>query len=287
MIQPPERLGVKAINLFVELGDFELGFEVDLVFDVAPDAVFFGLAALAEEDEDREDDRFQRDDHGEQAEGEGIEQRRLPARQPVDVEQDPDGEEEQVQVEKGEAAGEGGDPVGDFFDLGAAVLDLGVDVARGGVAQQVHRAPQPVAHRLDDVEAGLRVDTEELVQVFAVHRQRVEVFDGEDGGGAPAAVEEGDLAEDFAGSGVLQHDALAGVVLEEDLDAAGTDDVHDAARIVHLEDELAGRDGDLVDLPGEQLAFIVVEIFEERNSSEQRGIRRHDGSPGKSVAARL
>ena len=44
------------------------------------------------------------------------------------------------------------------------------------------------------------------------------------------AVEQGDLAEEVPGARGLEHDALAGVVLEEDLDLAGAHDVERIAR---------------------------------------------------------
>ena len=42
-----------------------------------------------------------------------------------------------------------------------------------------------------------------------------------------------------------------------------------------LEDELAGGDAHLVELPGQDLALVFVEILEERYTGEQRRVGRH------------
>ena len=162
---------------------------------------------------------------------------------------------------------------------GPAVLGLDVDVARGGAAQQLHRMAQPLAHRRDDVEPRLGVDSEEMAEIVAVDRQRRQVLDHQHRGGARAAVEERDLAEDLARSLPLEHDPLAGVVLEEDLDTPLADDEHGAAGVVDLEDQLAGGDAHLVELLGEDLALVVVEVLEERYGGEQRRVGRHREPP--------
>ena len=77
------------------------------------------------------------------------------------------------------------------------------------------------------------------------------------------------------GPGRLEHDALAGVVLEEDLDAALADDEQGAAGVVGVEDDLAGRDPHHVELPGEDLALLRVEVLEERYAGEQRRVGWH------------
>ena len=63
-----EHLGVDAVGLLVQVRDFELGLDVDLVFDVGAHAVLLGLAVLADQHEARQEDRFERHDHRQQAE---------------------------------------------------------------------------------------------------------------------------------------------------------------------------------------------------------------------------
>ncbi len=60
---------------------------------------------------------------------------------------------------------------------------------------------------------------------------------GRDGrGGAWAAVEERDLAEEVPADGGLQQDPLTSIVAEEDLDRARLDDEHPVAGIAGVED---------------------------------------------------
>src|SRR5436305_10123201 len=64
---------VDVVGLLVEFGDFQLGLDVHVVLDVGAHLVLLDLTVLADEDEAGEEDGFERDDHGEQAEGEGVE----------------------------------------------------------------------------------------------------------------------------------------------------------------------------------------------------------------------
>ena len=107
----------------MQVGDLELGLEVDVVLDVATDAVFGDLAVLAEQHEDRQDDRFERHRHGQQTERERVEERHarepLPTFMMIQTK-----EEHHVDHEKRDAAAELGDPVGRLHDPRALVLDL-------------------------------------------------------------------------------------------------------------------------------------------------------------------
>ena len=65
--------------------------------------------------------------------------------------------------------------------------------------------------------------------------------------------------------GGLQHDALAGVVLEEDLDLAGAHDVERVARIAVVEQRRARRLAHRVDAFGQRRPLLLVQQREERN----------------------
>jgi len=64
---------VQVVDLLVQVGDLELGLEIDVVFHVISHPITLGLPVLREQDEDREEDRLQRHCHGEQAERVGVE----------------------------------------------------------------------------------------------------------------------------------------------------------------------------------------------------------------------
>jgi hypothetical protein len=83
----------------------EVGLEVQLGAHIGPGR----LAVLADHDERRQEDGLEADDHGEEPERELVEPRAEPSS--PSVEQDPDGEPAEVQVDERHAAGEAGDRI--------------------------------------------------------------------------------------------------------------------------------------------------------------------------------
>src|SRR5947209_5949756 len=134
----------------------DLGAQVRLEVELAADVGPRRLTVLAHHDEGREEDRFEADDHREEAEGELVEYDR-PADEPH-VEQDPQPEPDRVEIDEVERPGEGGDAVGgavlgpfDRIDERALVADASeedreqvsvldavglVDGAAGGTAER-------------------------------------------------------------------------------------------------------------------------------------------------------
>jgi len=142
-----------------------------------------------------------------------------------------------VQVEELHAAAEGADPVGDLEREAARVGELDVDVARGGVAEEVRRRAKTLPRGGEEIHRGVGLDAKELVEIAPIDDQRVEVLDHDRRRGARAAVEEGDLPEELARASGLDDDAIAGVVAEEDLDLAALHDVALGPRITGVEDD--------------------------------------------------
>ncbi len=75
--------------------------------------------------------------------------------------------------------------------------------------------------------------------------------------------------------GGLQHDALAGVVLEEDLHLARAHDVQRVARVAVVEQRRAGRLAHGVDAFGQRRPFLLVEQREERHLTQDFRIGAH------------
>src|SRR6476620_11095339 len=84
---------------FHDLRDLTLGHHVDLHVDTGPAVTRPRCSVLADEDEDREEDRFQRYDHGQKAEGKGVELERGRGQ----IEHDPDAEPDGVRSHEGYA----------------------------------------------------------------------------------------------------------------------------------------------------------------------------------------
>ena len=167
------------------------------------------------------------------------------------------------------------DPVGGLHHGGAVVLGLLVDVARGGVPQQLRRLAQPPAGRRQQLHRRGRARAQELLQIAAIDDDRLQILGDVRRRRARAAVEQRDLAEEVALAGGLEHDALAGVVLEEDLDLAGAHDVERIARIAVVEQRRAGRLAHGVDARGERRPLLLVEQREERDLGQDFGIGAH------------
>src|SRR6266446_5056369 len=74
-IETEENVAREAVELLVQVRDFEFGLQVHVILDVGMDAVLGGLAVLAEQDEDGEKDGLERDGEREEAEGIRVELR--------------------------------------------------------------------------------------------------------------------------------------------------------------------------------------------------------------------
>src|SRR5262245_55527661 len=70
LVEGRRALRRQPVDLLVQVRDLQLGLQVDLVFHVAAHALLGGLTRLAEQHEDRKDDRLQRHHHRQQAERE-------------------------------------------------------------------------------------------------------------------------------------------------------------------------------------------------------------------------
>src|SRR5919198_5421242 len=272
-----QHLLVEVVGLLVQLGDLELGLDVHVVLDVGAHLVLLRLTVLADEDEAGEEDGFERDDHREQAEGEGVEAARAVgvAREEEGVQRNPEGEQEGVDDEEGDAAGEPGEPVGDPLDEGQALLDLLVDVARDARAQELVGLARHLAHRRQHVERRLGLLLEEEHQVPAVELDQLGRRQGQGRGRARPRVEERDLAEEVAGPGDVEDDLLARRVLDEELHLALADEEKTLPRLARPEESLVVLELDEVNDLGQRAPVCVVEQPEELYVFEQRGVNGH------------
>ena len=127
----------------------------------------------------------------------------------------------------------------------------------------------PIAASRRSAAAGTLL--EEQQQVVAIELEQLGVGQRDRGRGARAAVEQRELAENFAGAGDREHDLLAGRVLDEQLDLAATHDEQRFARLAGLEQRVAG---------GELFASITSARFARSSSS-----RCSNSSTSASIAA--
>src|SRR6185295_819858 len=74
-----------------------------------------------------------------------------------------------------------------------------------------------------------------------------------------------------------QRNALAGRILDEQLDFARTHDIERFAGFTDLEQRIAGRKPAQVDDAGEVRAVVIVEVLEELDFGERPGIAGHGG----------
>jgi hypothetical protein len=260
----------------VQVLDLELGLQVDVVFDVGAHPVALDLPVLREEHEHAEDDRLERHAHRQEAEGEGVEVAERRRRQRLHVEDDPHEEQADVDEEERQRPGEIGDPIGDLHDGGALVLLDRVGVAGRRVAEEERGLAEALAGRGQEVEGGVRLEPEELVEVTAVDLDGLDVLQRGAGRGAGAEVEEADLAEEVADLGALEHHLLAGLGLDPELGRALAEHVHRVAGVAEREHRLARLHPHDLDALGEDLALVVVEEREEGHLGEHLGVGRHE-----------
>ena len=121
----------------MEVRDFEFGFDVHLVFNIRTHLVFLRLPILADEDEAGQKDRFQRDDHRQETEGERIEASR-PIRifgKDDGVERNPGDKPDCMNKQERHTAAEPGEQIGNLLQRAEIFLYLFVGVTRNARAQ--------------------------------------------------------------------------------------------------------------------------------------------------------
>ena len=120
-----------------------------------------------------------------------------------------------------------------------------------------------------------RVLLEQRLDVLAIDHHRLQILGHQGRGGAGTGVDERQLAEEIARPRPLQHDPLAGVVLEEDLHLPFPDDVERVARIAVAEEHLARGRADRLHLGRQRRPLVGVEQLEQRNLRQDFGIGAH------------
>src|SRR5262249_795745 len=135
-----------------------------------------------------------------------------------------------------------------------------------------------------------RAHADELLEVAAIDHERLEVLLDLRGRRARAAVEQRDLAEELPRTHGLERDALAGVVLEEELDEARAHHVHRAAGIAVREHLRALPYLLDVDARGEARPVGGRQVMEERDLREDVGVGGHGAGatippPGPALSA--
>src|SRR5438105_8688978 len=110
-----------------------------------------------------------------------------------------------------------------------------------------------------------------MVEVVAIHPERLEIPGHQHRRRAMSFVQEGQLPKKIAFPIGLQQDAPAGVVLEEHFDFARAYDEHRIARISVIENDLACSVANDVELAGQKFAFLVVEKLKKRHLGEELG----------------
>ncbi len=107
------------------LREFPFFYQVHLEVQIIADGRDVAGAILTHEDNDREDNRFKRDDHGEEDEGEGI--KRRDAGNQTGINEDPEDEADQVEDEELEAAEIGSEDVCEPDRKGTPAQRLGLE----------------------------------------------------------------------------------------------------------------------------------------------------------------
>jgi hypothetical protein len=83
------------------------------------------------------------------------------------------------------------------------------------------------------------------------------------------------LAEELAGRRRVQHDLLAGLVLDRQLDPALNDDEHRVARLADAEQHLTRLDLTIDHRLREHRALVVIEWREQTDLGQERWVDRH------------
>lgn len=144
--------------------DFQLCLEIDLIIQLCPDAVFFGLTVGADQYKNREEDRLQRNNHGQQAKREWVECMassqgvdRCPAQKPYDVHE-----------QKDLARTQGGDFVRYPIPQRPVFSDfLGELVGVPYVPELLDRFALATCQHLNRMNGGRRMCTDEIKELFA------------------------------------------------------------------------------------------------------------------------
>src|SRR5260221_8792525 len=118
------------------MSDLKLGLDVDLIFNIRANVVFFRLPVLAYENKARQENGLKRDDHRQQPKWIWIELRQTKRQR---IYRDPDDEPQAVDYQKVHAAAEPCYPIRDPLERRKLFLHFDVDVARHACPQQIVR----------------------------------------------------------------------------------------------------------------------------------------------------
>ena len=145
------------------------------------------------------------------------------------------------------------------------------DVEEDGVLEELGVAADPLAENLEELDRHLGAGFEHPQEAVAVEEEEPGVLGGHGIGGAGAAVEDGQLAEELAGAeqGEDQLAAVGGGQAEADLPAL--DDAEALARGAAEEDGLASPVAARPQAGGELGQVGFAEAGEERDSRQRRG----------------
>jgi len=173
VLSPPE-WGTRgsAVPWMPRIDCFRSGAHVD---GTVADTVARDLSVLAEEHEYRQNDRFERDAHGQEAERKRVEAPDPAPSERTHVQDDPHEEDAEMDEAEGQTPAELGDPVGDLHDGRPVVFGLLVDVARDAVPEKPGRFAEPLPHRGEQRHRRLRAEPQELREVAAVDDQGLDI----------------------------------------------------------------------------------------------------------------
>ena len=139
------RVGVQLRKELQDLRYLIFGAHIHFKIHFLPQVGYFSLPVLGDEDHDGKEYRFERDDHSEEAEGEGVEGG-VPEESAVP--EHPDQKKYCVQNEEGNRAQPGGDIVGDLFRPPRTCRELRAETLREAIGGQtlalVAEVPQGV-----------------------------------------------------------------------------------------------------------------------------------------------
>jgi hypothetical protein len=268
------------VHLRLQLHHLGLCLQVHLVFDLGADAVGLGLAALAVEDQHREQRREDGKQEAQEEEGRrlvGVGNGRAVQVAPAErLCHDPAADEEHVYGQEGAAGEAAGESVDKALEARAARLELLVGVANGELL--VGAAAQAQRQHPEQGEGELRVAVEEAVEGSAVEEEHGAGRERAGIGRVRAAVDEGQLAEEGAGAKPRQGHLTALVVGVEDLHLAADDDVEVVALFVHPEDGAVCRAMLLVQVLRQLTQLGRAERVEKRDGAEKGFV--HGGALG-------
>ncbi len=170
----------------MQVRDLEFGFDIYLVLNISTYLVFFRLPVLADQDEARQENSFQRNDHRQQSEGEWIEGL---VSEDHGIERDPNNEPESMRNKKGHAAAKPCEPVGDPLQDRRVHLHLFVNIARDARAQQFISLARQSTQGRQHVQRRFWFSLKQQDQITTIQHQDVTLVQGQGGGRARPSIE--------------------------------------------------------------------------------------------------